>query len=244
VLREFVAERNREERTLGVPDEHRTFCRIGDSKRPPLLVLHGAGGSPADYDLLADYLVAHGWSLLCPLLPGHGLDDEAAAGVAFDDLLATACAAHDAVADRARIAVIGQSYGAVLAIRLAAQRDLAGLVALAPALRPRVLVRLLVLGYRFLVRPTVARKTLRWHLELKRGIDATIAWIPNVTCPLCVLHSSDDPSVRPDGARLLHDRAASARKNLVILKGQGHTLARAPNPELVYPRIVEFLAEI
>lgn len=240
-LRELVNTWNRAEERRGVPPEHRSFFLSADSGHSPVLALHGAGGSPADYSALARYLVGLGRSILCPLMPGHGLDAKALGEVRFAALIATARAAYDAAADGKRIPVIGQSLGAVVAVRLAAQVDPACFVALAPALRPRVLVRVLVLAPLFLVRPALARATSRWYRELRRGIKDTIPEIERVTCPLCVLHSRGDRSVHLAGAHLLHDRASSAHKRLVILRGQGHTLANAPDRESVYTPIAEFL---
>lgn len=240
-LPELVAQWNRNETARGVPAEHRSFFYSADSDLPAVLVVHGAGGSPADYDVLARYLAERGRSVFCPLLPGHGLGAQALGEVRFSALVEAVRAAYLAAAVERSIPVIGQSLGAVLAIHLATQFDLSCLIALAPALRPYFLPRLLLLGPLFVVRPSLARATLRWYLELKRGIESTIPEIERVTCPLCVLHSRGDHSVRLAGARLLHDRAGSSRKRFVILAGQGHALARAPDRDAVFTRIVEFL---
>jgi carboxylesterase len=240
-LRALVAQWNREEEGRGVPAEHRSFFLSADSDVSPVFVVHGAGGSPADYDVLGRYLRERGRSVLCPLLPGHGLGAQALGEVRFSALVEAVRTAYAAAANGRSIPVIGQSLGAVLTIHLVTQFDVSCFIALAPALRPYVLLRVLLLLPLFVVRPSLARATSRWYLELKRGIESTIPEIERVICPLCVLHSRGDHSVRLAGARLLHDRAGSSYKRLVILQGQGHALARAPDRDAVFTPIVEFL---
>ncbi len=240
----LVAEWNRKEGARGVPAEHRSFFLSADSDVSPVLVVHRAGGSPADYDVLGRYLCERGRSVLCPLLPGHGVGAQALGEVRFSALVEAVRAAYVALADGRSIPVIGQSFGAVLAVHLATQFDVSCFIALAPALRPYLLPRVLLLLPLFVVRPSLARATSRWYLELKQGIETTIPEIERVRCPLCVLHSRGDHSVRLAGARLLHDRAGSPQKRLVILQGQGHALARAPDQDVVFAPIVEFLDEV
>jgi carboxylesterase len=153
--------------------------------------------------------------------------------------------AHDALRHETQspIAVIGLSLGAVLGIHVSSRRDVAAFVALAPALQPFVGRRILGVALEAIVRPRSARIRTRWQREVLRGIRATIEAMPRVSAPLLVLHSRDDDSVSIRGARLLHDRAGSVEKRLILLEGQGHVLTRAPEPELVFAPIRSFLRE-
>ncbi len=229
----------------GVPETVRSFVRDAASPRGSALLLHGAGGSPADFHFLATDLARHGISSVCPLLPGHGRGDAGLAALRFDPLARRALEAYDALAaaDPApKPYLVGQSVGAVLGAHVAAERAPAGLVALAPALRPYVLRRLGMLLLGFLVRPRVALHTLRWQTDVRRGIRATAARLGEVRCPLLVLHSRDDDSVSARGARELLEAAASERKELRWLDGQGHVLSTAPDRERVFGPVREFLA--
>jgi carboxylesterase len=233
---------HRDEDADGVPVAHRSFRRSADACRGHVLLLHGAGGSPADFHALASDLQRSGLSSLCPLLPAHGRGDAAVTRAGFEELAVRALEAFDALAaSGGRPAVVGQSLGAVLAIRVATQRAPARFAALAPALRPFVLRRLLALLPAFAIRPRRAAATLRWQAELRRGILASAARIPEVRCPLLVLHSRDDPSVSVRGARELTGRASSAERRLIVLERQGHVLSIAPDREAVFGPLREFL---
>jgi esterase/lipase len=92
------------------------------------------------------------------------------------------------------------------------------------------------------LRPGLARATLAWQWELLRGIRETRALLPELRCPVLTLASRDDDSVSWKGARELHERCASPRKELVLLEGQGHVLSAAPARESeVYPPVLRFL---
>src|SRR5262245_6586890 len=223
-IEDWAGRWNQSEEKAGVSPLDRTFSRPGRSSRPPILLLHGGGGSPQDLLLLADDLERHGTGSLCPLLPFHGLGEEAMRDLRFDALVERAREAHHAILSTSAAArsdappmVIGLSMGAVLGICLAAEGNVERFVALAPALRPYVLRRVVSLVPRMIQAARLARIQVRWQREVMRGIRATELLIPRVTSPLLVMHSTDDDSVSIQGARLLHDRAASMRKRLVIV---------------------------
>ena len=237
----------RSEEKAGVAPLDRTFYRPGREGTAPVLLLHGGGGSPQDLLLLADDLERRGVATLCPLLPFHGLGEEAMKDLRFDALVERAGAAHQVILEahgaggEAGVSVIGLSLGAVLGIRLAAEGGVARFVALAPALRPYVFRRVFSLVPRMIRAGRLAWIQYRWQREVWRGIRATELLIPRVTSPLLVLYSTDDNSVSIQGARLLHDRAASTRKKLVLVQGQGHVLTKAPQPETVFGPVRSFL---
>ncbi|MBZ0269257.1 alpha/beta fold hydrolase [bacterium] len=233
-----------EEAALHVPTEHRSFARPGDAGGPRVLLLHGGGGSPADFHSMAEDLSSVGVHVLCPLLPAHGRGEEALGELCFADLRARAREAYDVLAAAGEpVTIVAQSMGAALAIDVAVQRDPAGLLALAPALRPFVGRRLLRLVPMLLLHPRAARTLVRWQTEARRGMRAAAGHTGEIACPLLILHSDDDDSVDIRGAWEMLAQASSMEKRLEVLHGQGHVLSMAPDRHRdVFPRVRDFVA--
>jgi carboxylesterase len=227
---EIVKTWREHEARLGVPPPDRTFALPGDDAKQPVLLLHGGGGVPSDLRELGEFLSTRGYPCLCPLLPDHGLGAKRLSRVRFSTLLARSLEAFDLLVEEARgPSIVAQSLGAVLAIRLAACRDVPKLVTLAPALRPRVASRAFWLVLLAPVRPDIAFATYRWQTDVRRGIEETRQFLANVTCPLLIFHSREDSSVSIRGAHELAEAAASKDKSLRVLDGQGHVLSKCEN---------------
>lgn len=233
----------RDEAERGIAPEHRSFGRQGSPGGPGVLLVHGGGGSPADFVDLAEDLAAHGARVLCPLLPAHGLGERALVDLRFEDLLGRALEARDLLAaDHRPVLLVAQSLGAVVGIRIAAETEVAGFVALAPALRPFVLRRVLRLARQALSDPELTRITWGWQLRARGDIRRSIATLHDVRCPLLVVHSRDDDSVDPRGAEEFLAGAGSVHKRLEMLDGQGHVLSMAPDRHrLVFPLVRSFV---
>lgn len=115
------------------PLSHAAGARVG------VLVVHGFTGSPASMRGVADALVAAGFDVELPRLPGHGTTVEDMLTTTWHDWSAEVDRAWRLLADRVeRVAVVGQSMGATLALWAALTHpDTAGLVCINPATRLR-----------------------------------------------------------------------------------------------------------
>lgn len=84
-----------------------------------VLVLHGFTGSPQTMRPVADALVAAGYSVELPRLPGHGTDVEEMKTMGFDDWSSHVEATYDALAARvSKVVVVGLSMGGSLGVWL------------------------------------------------------------------------------------------------------------------------------
>jgi pimeloyl-ACP methyl ester carboxylesterase len=231
---------------------------------PPLVLVHGAGGSaelwPRQLDGLAD--VAR---VVAPDLPGHGAlgrrgRPTIAAYAEWLDGFLTAVVEEPAV-------LVGHSMGGAIAQALALQRPerLAGLVLIATGARLRVLPRLVELLRRD---PRAGQSVLQ---ELSFGADAPaecsamVARVLHEAAPLVtlgdflacdrfdvrdrlsalriptlVLAGTADRLTPPRYPRFLVDTIAGAR--LVEIEGAGH-FPQLERPEAVNAAIRAFLAE-
>ena len=104
-----------------------------------VLVVHGFTGNPSTMRPLADALVAAGFTVEMPRLPGHGTTIEDMATTTWADWSGAAESAYLDLAGRCRsVVVAGLSMGGTLTAWLAARHpELAGIVCINPAVSPR-----------------------------------------------------------------------------------------------------------
>ena len=212
------------------------------------LLLHGFGDTPQSMRGLAEHLHARGWTVRVPLLPGHGRTLEVFAASRRADWYAAALAAHDALRrETPMVALIGQSMGGALAVRVAAARpDVAALVLLAPYLTmlPWVgrLARLHLLVSLFTpylrsrtsasIHDAAARaKALgygyaspRLLRELQHLVRDAWSEVPQVRVPTLMLQARQDNRISPRGAGAAFGRLGAAPRELVWIEDGGHVL--------------------
>jgi carboxylesterase len=228
------------------------------------VLLHGFTGTPTEVRGLGEHLAAQGVSVTAPLLPGHGQHHEVLESTGRAEWLE---AAREAIVEaRARVrrlVVVGQSMGALLALRVAAERDdIDALVTLAPALHVNRIAWLtrLPLPVRFVPKYELQRpdlvdrgavqqvwsnshtpiRTVPEVLRLAREVRAAL---PSVRAPLLVVQGKKDKTVRPVSAREVHDRCGSAHKELLWLEETGHIVAVDGERERVWRAVAAFASQ-
>ena len=75
------------------------------------------------------------------------------------------------------------------------------------------------------------------------AVQAWDAWerLGSISCPVLVLHGSEDRLVAPDNARMLADRIPGAQ--LALLEGAGHVY-HAEQPEAADAAVLAFLRRV
>jgi carboxylesterase len=235
---------------------------LGDGPVGALLI-HGFTGSPQGLRELGVYLAQRGIAVAAPRLPGHGTSwqdlnlrtpEEWIAAV--EEGFATISSARD------QVFLVGLSFGAALALDLAARypERVAGVVTVAGMVETRDprrfaawLIRLLTkslagagndiadpgaeeIAYDRL--PTTA--TYRMLRFLRRAKAA----LPAVHCPILVLHSHNDHTVGPYNAHTIYEKVSSERKELVWLDRGYHVLTLDLERDQVFRRTYDFIAAI
>lgn len=229
------------------------------------LLLHGFGDSPASLAGLARFLHARGWTVRVPLLPGHGRSvrafgaSTAAAweGAAREAYEALACAGDP-------VALVGQSMGAALAVRLAADHpSVPAMVLLAPllSLSPR-----LERGARWwrlvsLVRPLMDSSDDRSiHDPVARGaalgygvlparllpqlvalVHAARADLPRVRTPTHVMQSREDNRVTVAGTEQAVRLFGPIAVEITWRTGAGHVLSVDHGHDELFSLMAEWL---
>ena len=182
-----------------------------------MLLIHGFPGAPGSMRPWADHLVAEGYTVRVPLLPGHGTRWQDANRTTFDDWLAAVTAdLQELTASCRAVVVCGLSMGGTLTLRLAELYPdaMAGIVLVNPSvltLRKDGKYLLPVLRYVLpaypgiigdIAKPGVVEPGYK-YIPVKAMYSLSQAWkvvrpdLPKVTVPVLLLHSRVDHIVEP-----------------------------------------------
>jgi fermentation-respiration switch protein FrsA (DUF1100 family) len=199
------------ERMIETPDGHRVVAWYGKAKpgKPTLLYFHGNGGSLADRAPRIARFMAEGWGIYLMSYRGYGGSTGSpseAANVA-DARLAYHALVGEGVPP-ASIVAYGESLGSGIAVRIAAEQPVAGVILDAPYTS---IVDLAARAYPYLP----VRLLLVDRYETARYIAA-------VKAPILILHGARDSVIPVEMGRQLA-RLAPEPKRLVVFPNGGHS---------------------
>jgi len=226
------------------------------------LLVHGFTGAPREMRPVAEALAAAGHTALGVRLAHHGTRIEDMLRSHWQDWYASVLDGYRVLADQCgTVFVMGLSMGADLSLCLAAERPVAGVVALSTPGRPR----LDEMGWRMryarllsLIKPfadkgppdpngdpdhaAYPRYPVRAIGELRPLLLEVERRLPQVRAPALVIHSRRDTSVPPANGQHIFDHLGSQDKDLLWLEQSGHIVTEGPERALVQDAVVRFVA--
>lgn len=232
---------------------------------PGVLLLHGFGDTPQTLGLLARRLRKSGYSVLAPLLPGHGRSMALFRKSRARDWVTAANAEYVAMcASHASVSVVGLSMGGALAVLLAAQqRDIPALVLIAPYLgMPRVLRVAAATHWlwgrlagevnarspRSIRDPIEREKNLAYGAvtgrelhELSDIVKRARKALTEIRAPTLIVQSREDPRISPHVAEFALKTLGSAEKELIWTEGAGHIITVDYGRERVFSEVERWL---
>ena len=228
-----------------------------------VLLIHGYTATPAEMRLVGDYLAEQGYTVRGIRLPGHGTHPDDLAQTSRPDWIrAVEEGFHQVREASEQVFVCGESLGGLLAFHLAAvQADVAGVVALSPAVRAtnRLLPLAPLLKHFYKFRPkgrggngSIADE--RWQgytvdvvsaaaelLALQRLISREAEAIK---APVLILQSRLDETVDQEAVERFFRRLGSPEKSLVFMEESGHCVALDQECELAAQFVAEFIQRV
>jgi carboxylesterase len=226
------------------------------------LLVHGFTGSPQGLRGLGEYLAERGLAVEGLRLPGHGTTWQDLNVRHAQEWIDAVEAGFAKVAEgRRKIFVAGLSFGAALALDFAARNPdaVAGVVTLAGLVYTRDPRRFLAPVIRRLTAslPGIAndiadagaaeiaydRLPTTAAYQMLRCIRRARAALPNVRCPILVMHSTNDHTVHPGNARVIFDTVASEDKELVWLDKSYHVITLDFDKQEVFERTYDFIKQ-
>lgn len=222
-----------------------------------ILLIHGFTGSPASLRPFAERYAGLGLSVRLPRLPGHGTTPEDLARRRWPEWVGEVERAFAELRARCeRVVVLGQSFGAALAVHLAAERPVDGLALLSPYLYDARLVALpvgrLVLRRVRGVGDDIARSgvTELAYPQIPVAALAQVAaflriarrQLPRVRAPALVFRPGADHVVPRSNPERVFRTLGSPCKELVECPRSYHVISLDHDAEAVRERVLELLS--
>ena len=225
----------------------------GANKRIGVLLVHGFTGSPASMRPWAEFLNSHGYTVMVPLLPGHGTThhdlnlvhwQEWPAKVESElNLLLQSC-------DKVFICGLSMGGGTALNIATRYSRQLAGIILVNPMIHVKFVPHQLAwvisrfqkfrnsvgddikkpgvteYGYDFL--PAVG------VYELLKMLHYTRKRLHDVTVPLQLFHSVEDHTLPVSNTEIVMKEVNSREKNRIELVNSYHVATMDYDAEIIF----------
>jgi uncharacterized protein len=200
-----------EERVLKTPDGARVIAWYGKARpgQPTLLYFHGNGGSLAIRAERIRRFMAEGWGVYMMTYRSYGgsTGSPSETNNVADARLAHGALVQEGVAPQSIIAY-GESLGTNIAVRVAVERPVGGLILDAPYTS---IVDVAAGAYPFL--------PVRYFLSDRYE---TSRYIANVKVPVLILHGERDPVIPVAMGKELY-RLANDPKRIVLFPNGGHS---------------------
>lgn len=228
------------------------------------LLIHGFTGTPKEMRPLGEHLADAGYTALGVRLTGHATDLEDLRRARYQDWIADVEGGYHMLRQNcAQVFVMGLSMGGVLALTLAAQYPVGGIVVMSTPYRLKADPRLPFAKPLSLIMKDVPKGPRNWddpelerdHIsypayptrgvaELRDLIQACQPALARVSAPILLIYSKQDQSVAPANAEEIHSRVASKDKHILWLERSSHQIARDSESAIAFAAVGKFLDRI
>ena len=228
-----------------------------------VLLIHGFTGTCGQMRPLGEALRGAGYTVMAPLLPGHGTSLEDMSRTSGGDWLHCVRDAYVSLEKMVeRVVVCGLSMGGTLATILAEEYNPVGLATLSGAIRVREKFAWAA-GALWRLKPYLRWTNLEHDGDYDNSVDACYAGLPVrkvadlnrlralarrnlalIDCPALVVQPTNDETVDPVSARILMQGIRSPQKKLVMLENSPHVCTLGPEREKVFREVIDFVRSV
>ena len=228
------------------------------------ITLHGIGGTPANIRVVADALIAKGYTVISPMIPGHGETVRALNASTGEQWLEGVRAAYRRLRDEGceQVYALGLSLGGILCGLLAEEEHLDGLALICAPIRMKQYLRtartlspiIPVVGY-----PESRGGKPAWGdnpyaqmyggfstkklVDLSRLARRLARNLDKIDCPTLIVSAGNDDKVDPASVEIFMQGAVHAPSvDYAMFEQSPHGCTYGPEREQVAARCAEFIA--
>lgn len=227
---------------------------IQKDKEIGVLLIHGFTSSPKDFKELAEFLSEKNITIYAPLLPGHGTHPRDLKETKHEDWINTVQQSLDLL-DTEKKFILGYSMGGTLALHLAAQNNLSGIISINSAMIlesryiPFIPLVKLVETYttknaediiEFINEDRIVYSSV--PLDSITELQKLIARVrlSEITEPILIFQADNDKLVSPASASHIYNNVQSKDKIFIPLSNSTHS--RINNREDAFEGIYNFIS--
>ncbi len=253
------------ERKDGVSETDRSFLYLQNREALCCLLMHGAGGSPAEVRDLAEHLFQSGYTVygINLALGKNGsqssrdvarsrfhwrrLLDKKRGTAARDGYNWERCLLDSKVVLGALLTfspntyVAGFSFGGTIALNLMQEAPVKGAMLISPALFPVADGRYVAFKLVRSIVPFAAKGIVPKEYTLMQFLERTRSRLKKIQQPILVVHSARDRIVSSKSLHYLKSVSSNPKSRFELLKGDRHVLVKGEDAALVYKLCSEFL---
>lgn len=222
------------------------------------LLIHGFSASPSEMFFLGERLAACGFTIKGVRLSGHGSTSEEMAKYRWKDWVGDAEKGVKQLREVCEsVVAVGLSMGGLLALHLAAARQVDGVVSLnAPMVFQDGRIRYVRLFRHFIPyinKPQPKDDPFRFSYNtvptaclysLHKAIYEVRRELNRIVCPALLMQSVNDDTVLPVSVEIIEQGIGSKQKEVALWHNSDHILTMGPEKEAVAYKTGEFIGRI
>jgi carboxylesterase len=230
----------------------------GECASTLILAVHGFTGSPAEFRRVGYFLQERGYSICAPQLPGHGTTPEDMIQTGWSDWYGHVLDTYQGLRGRyERVIPMGHSMGGLLALKLACEQEVAGVLSLAAPIylqsRKTALAFLLKYWISYVDKNpitdeqilqdawTYSKTPIPCVVSLRKLIRMMKQSLRRIEVPIFIGQGERDGTVQPRSASYIYARVSSPYRRLKWYSDTSHAILLDRERDQVYEDILSFI---
>jgi carboxylesterase len=222
-----------------------------------IVLFHGLTATTAEVRPLAQFLFDQGYSVSCPLLPGHFTTPADLNRRTWQEWVTVGEQAYQQIStDCKQVFLAGTSMGGLVALELARKHpEASGLLLYAPAMRiPKIFIAALLWPFVPYLKKKPGSRPMPWQGYSVRSTKAVNQlrlfqnhiWrhCAEIHQPTLIMQGELDQTIDPQGATLLYQSLASNRKELIWLNDSTHCIILDRQFDIICQKTAQFIQSI